>query len=168
MLAVTAPLAIAPEALRGEILKRGLRGRRGSGGADQGQQSIRHIDPRRSPPVDAGGGGSGGGSSPGHRRGRFLADQTGCRSCALCHLARRRLTAATKAFAGSTPLAIVIHGQPSIAPLGELKPIENIVCVQVVVFPDYTLQIYEEFGDSSGCASDRVERGPVKSCHCES
>ena len=52
-----------------------------------------------------------------------------------------------RAIAGSTPRAIVIHGQPSMALLRKLKPIENIVAFKEEFTPDYTLQIYQEFGD---------------------
>lgn len=52
-----------------------------------------------------------------------------------------------RAVAGSTPRAIGIHGQPSMALLRRLKPIENIVALKEEFTPDYTLQIYEEFGD---------------------
>jgi len=52
-----------------------------------------------------------------------------------------------RAIAGSTPRAIAIHGQPSMALLRMLKPIENIVAFKEEFSPEYTLQIYEEFGD---------------------
>jgi dihydrodipicolinate synthase/N-acetylneuraminate lyase len=52
-----------------------------------------------------------------------------------------------RVVAASTPRAIVIHGQPSMALLRRLKPIENIVAFKEEFTPDYTLQIYAEFGD---------------------
>lgn len=52
-----------------------------------------------------------------------------------------------RAIAASTPRAIGIHGQPSMALLRRLKPIENIICFKEEFDPEYTLQIYEEFGD---------------------
>ena len=52
-----------------------------------------------------------------------------------------------RVVAASTPRAIVIHGQPSMALWRRLKPIENIVAFKEEFTPDYTLQIYAEFGD---------------------
>ncbi len=52
-----------------------------------------------------------------------------------------------RAVAASTPRAIVIHGQPSLGLLRLLNPITNIVAFKEEFTPDYTLRIYEEFGD---------------------
>ena len=52
-----------------------------------------------------------------------------------------------RAVAASTPRAIGIHGQPSMALLRKLAHIENIVAFKEEFTPEYTLQIYEEFGD---------------------
>ena len=49
--------------------------------------------------------------------------------------------------AASTPRAIVIHGQPSMALWRRLQPMENIVAFKEEFTPDYSLQIYAEFGD---------------------
>jgi dihydrodipicolinate synthase/N-acetylneuraminate lyase len=52
-----------------------------------------------------------------------------------------------RTVAASTPCAIGIHGQPSMGLFRKLAPIENIVAFNEEFTPEYTLQIYEEFGD---------------------